>query len=144
MNDLAMPAPTTTARERGRITAAHISPDMNDHIHALLVRLLPHPRPDELRQDRRSPYPFLFQLVPVAEDNTTPLQTPITVVGKNVSDRGIGFFHQQPLPFRRTIVTLGDPGGYSLSLLAELLWCRFTRHGWYDSGGRFLEIISRT
>lgn len=144
MNDLAMPALTITGQESNRRAATGGTPAMSDRIHALLTRLLPHPRPHEQRRARRHPYPFLFELVPVADDNATPLDAPITVVGKNVSDRGIGFFHQQPLPFRRTIVTLGDPGGQNLSLLVELLWCRFTRYGWYDSGGRFLEIVSET
>jgi hypothetical protein len=63
------------------------------------------------------------------------------VVGKDLSERGLGFYHQAPLPYRRAIVTLEDASGRVVSLLMDLSWCRFTRHGWYDSGGRFLKLI---
>jgi hypothetical protein len=64
------------------------------------------------------------------------------VVGKDLSDRGLGFFHPHPIPHRRAIVTLEDSSQRGVSLLIDLSWCRFTRHGWYDSGGRFLQIVS--
>ena len=28
-----------------------------------------------------------------------------------------------------------------IGLLLELTWCRFTRHGRYDNGGRFLAVV---
>ena len=28
-----------------------------------------------------------------------------------------------------------------IGFLMDLHWCRFTRYGWYESGGRFLQII---
>jgi hypothetical protein len=28
-----------------------------------------------------------------------------------------------------------------MGVLVDLKWCRFTRHGWYESGGRFLQIV---
>jgi hypothetical protein len=27
-----------------------------------------------------------------------------------------------------------------VGLVLQLTWCRFSRHGWYDNGGRFLQV----
>jgi hypothetical protein len=117
---------------------------MQHHIHAFLANLLPHTLPNEPRHNMRYPYPFLFGLVPVGKDGVTPLPESITVVGKNVSNHGIGFYHREPIPHRRVIIALGNAPDNRLTVLTELLWCRFTRQGWYDSGGRFLEIVTQT
>jgi hypothetical protein len=39
------------------------------------------------------------------------------------------------------IVSLETAGGTKLGFLIELSWCRFTRHGWYESGGRFRQAV---
>ena len=41
-----------------------------------------------------------------------------------------------PLPFRRMIASLEVRRGEWAGFLADITWCRFTQHGWYDSGGR--------
>ena len=38
--------------------------------------------------------------------------------------------------------TLEGPRGAWFAFLIDLKWCRFTRHGWYESGGRFLESVA--
>jgi hypothetical protein len=93
------------------------------------------PRADR-RRDRRYPFPRLLELTPVADDGCTPLADPVTVVGKDLSIQGIGFYHPQPLPYRRAIVALEDDAGRRASVLVTLSWCCFRRSGWYESGGR--------
>ena len=39
------------------------------------------------------------------------------------------------------IASLEVDGGRWSGFLLEIAWCRFTRHGWYDSGGRFLQAV---
>ena len=39
------------------------------------------------------------------------------------------------------IVSLDTSDGSSLTFLIDLAWCRFTKKGWYESGGRFLEVV---
>ena len=96
--------------------------------------------PERRRQERR-PFPKLLHLVPVGVHGTTPVGPPITVVGKDLSEDGIGFFHPWPIPFRRAIVAFDDGAGRSVNLLMDLSWCQFTRFGWYMSGGRFLQVV---
>lgn len=90
----------------------------------------------------RYPYPQLVHLTPLELDGQTECRESIVVVGRQLSEQGIDFFHPKPLPYRRAIVTLEAPGGRWLRLLLDLTWCRFTRHGWYESGGRFIKVLA--
>ncbi len=109
-------------------------------VRSFLARLYPNRLPVERRSVGRYPYPFLLRLTPVATTAAVDA-SPVVVVGKDLSERGFGFFHQNPLPFRRVIATLRDQGGKPISILVDVSWCRFTSHGWYESGGRFLRIV---
>ncbi|MCR4411475.1 MAG: hypothetical protein NUV77_03505 [Thermoguttaceae bacterium] len=95
----------------------------------------------ERRKDRRYPYPYLVYLTPVGSDGVTPEGDPIVVVGKHLSERGFGFYHPKPLPYRRMIASLEATSGVRVAFLMDLNWCRFTRQGWYESGGRFLQSV---
>ena len=54
----------------------------------------------------------------------------------------LGFYHQQPLPYRHMIASLQGHDARWLGFLVDITWCRFTQHGWYDSGGRFLQGVA--
>jgi hypothetical protein len=95
----------------------------------------------ERRVDQRFPYPHLLYLTPAAVDGLTVLGESVVVVGKHLSERGLGFFHHETLPYRRMVASLESFDGRWTGFLIDLTWCRFTHHGWYDSGGRFLSIV---
>ncbi len=120
----------------GPVEQIHTVPDIGQ----LLQHMLPSDVGAEKRQTKRFPYPFLVELTPVGDDDTTPVGAPMTVVGKDLSERGIGFFHQQPLPYRRVQATVEDMTGQRIEVLVDLAWCRFKKQGWYESGGRFLHV----
>lgn len=94
----------------------------------------------EKRHESRYPFPYLIHLTPVAEDGITPEGKSIAVVGKHLSKRGLGFYHPKPLPYRRMIASL-ECNGHWLGFLTDIRWCRFTKQGWYESGGRFLQSV---
>ena len=109
-----------------------------------LLGSLPTPnRSGERRREPRFPFPYLIRLTPVDVDGWTPLPTSLVVVGKHISEHGIGFFHPTPLPYRRVVATLSTGDRWTtVNVLVDLTWCRFTREGWYDGGGRFLgEVV---
>jgi len=114
---------------------------MRGRVRSLLARMHPARQGFERRTDLRHPYPFLVRITPVDDDGLTPIGETVSVVGKDLTDRGIGFFHQEPLPYRRAIVSFESGTEHALAMLIDLSWCRFTRHGWYDSGGRFLQCV---
>ena len=121
----------------------HAPPEDNlqSRVLGLLDVLYPRGTPVERRAQRRYPYPYLLQLTPVADDGTAQWSETVVVVGKHLSQRGLGFYHPWPLPYRRMIASLETTGGGRLDLLINLTWCRFTREGWYESGGRFLQAV---
>jgi hypothetical protein len=112
----------------------------------LLSSLYPESSGIERRSDQRFPFPYLIHLMPVGQEKHEPTEVEtapetVVVVGKHLSARGIGFFHPKPLPYRNVIASFETGSGNWVSFLTELTWCRFTREGWYESGGRFLEAV---
>ncbi len=95
----------------------------------------------ERRADERVPFAQLIVATPVEADGSTSAGTAQTVVGKQLSESGISFFHPTPLPHRWVVVELESPSDRQVRLLVDLDWCRFTRQGWYESGGRFVRTI---
>jgi hypothetical protein len=107
----------------------------------ILAGLCPRGHNPERRTVQRFPFPHLLYLTPTVGDSGTPTGDSIVVVGKHLSERGLGFFYQQPLVHRRMIASLEGPEQRWLGFLVDITWCRFTQHGWYDSGGRFLAAV---
>ncbi len=97
----------------------------------------------ERRLDQRYPYPHLIPLIPVDEHTLEPIGEPLVVVGKHLSQRGLDFFHNAPIPYRKMIAQLTIENGPTCELLLDLTWCRFVGGGWYDNGGKFTQIVER-
>jgi len=115
-----------------------------DQIASAVRRLLSAAHPlsgGQRREHQRVPFPQLLKLEPVDPATLAPQDDPIVVVGKQLSEQGIGFFHRDPLPHRFVAAAFELPGGDALRLLIDVSWCRFTRHGWYESGGRFVRVL---
>ncbi len=63
----------------------------------------------ERRYAQRFPYPHLLYLTPLEADGVTPTEQSVVVVGKHLSETGLGFYYQQQaLPHRRMIASLGS------------------------------------
>jgi hypothetical protein len=114
--------------------------EVRTQVWALLSTLYPKVTVVERRRETRYPFPFLIYLTPV-DDAGTPCGESIVVVGKHVSERGLGFYHAKPIAHRRVVASLERPHDGWYAFLIDLRWCRFTRQGWYESGGRFLESV---
>jgi hypothetical protein len=132
-------------REIGRASvpgSLSIDPNVGARVHELLLLMYPPGPPLERRTDRRYPYPQLIRLTPVDEKGKQMTCKTIAVAGKTLSERGVGFYHPQPLPHRRMVASFYAGDDRWLGLLVDISWCRFTGLGWYESGGRFLEAVS--
>lgn len=108
----------------------------------VLAAVYPSGRFVERRSEQRYPYPRLITLWPMETDGDVPSGPPMTVVGKHLSERGLGFFHPQPLANRLVIVSLEKGDGRAFCFLLDVHRCRFTRQGWYESGGRFVASVN--
>ena len=113
-------------------------------IQDVVERLLPTqtaPVGSNQRRDKRIPYPRLLTLTPIEDSDFSVVCESVTVVGKQLATRGLDFFHCQPLPFRRAIVTFDRAAQDGLHFVLDIAWCRFLQPGWYDSGGRFTHVV---
>ncbi len=137
MKTLHNQAPFETMPESGE------SPDeeVQAQVAGLLATLFPKGQLVERRREQRYPFPHLIHLTPVNGDGQTPEGESIVVVGKHLSERGLGFYHAKPLSHRRMIASLEAGNGQWIAFLIDLNWCRFTKQGWYESGGRFLRSV---
>jgi len=118
--------------------------ELRTQVCGLLHTLYPQSDLTERRRENRYAFPYLVQLTPVAEDGVTPRGEAVVVVGKHLSERGLGFYHPKPLPYRRMIASLEAGNGRWVRFLIDLSWCRFIKGGWYESGGRFLRAVERS
>jgi hypothetical protein len=115
----------------------------DDEVRAQVLGLLSalYPRNDlmERRRSNRYPFPCLMHLTPIDRSGTALVDQTVVVVGKHLSETGCSFYHQSPLPHRRMVASLETSRGHWLGFLIDVNWCRFTKDGWYESGGRFLQ-----
>ena len=96
----------------------------------------------ERRKEKREAYPYPIYLTPVAKDGTIQIEETVVALGKHLSELGFDFYHREPLPFRRVIVSFEMGSNRFSGMLLDLNWCRFSRHGWYDNGGRFIAAVA--
>jgi hypothetical protein len=108
-----------------------------------LKEALERPVSFERRQFGRIALPLVLQVTPLDQTGQPLEHLSTTAIGKDISPRGISFFHEQPLPYRRAIVTFEHPDVGHFSIEVDVSWCRFTSPGWYQSGGRLIRALAR-
>jgi hypothetical protein len=96
----------------------------------------------ERRHGERLAVPLLFRLTPLNSHREPVHDDAITVVGKDISSRGLSFYHEQPLTYRLAIVSLNRPDFGPFAAEIDVNWCRFTKPGWYESGGRLVRTMN--
>lgn len=122
----------------GRVDA----PTLAEQIETLVARLQSPPKFERRRYERVA-MPVLLQLTPLDDGGRPRSDQTITIVGKDISQRGLSFFHDRPLPYRRAIAALDHPQLGRFSAEVDIRWCRFAKPGWYESGGRLIRAIAR-
>ncbi len=133
---------TTTRQQTDRPSRPAVDPEIHNTVQTLLASFHADDRALERRRRRRYPFPHLIHLTPLAADGRSASGPPIVAVCKQLSEGGIGFFHPHPLPHRKMIVAIELSDGRRWGLVVDLTWCRFTPHGWYESGGRFMRTAA--
>jgi hypothetical protein len=113
---------------------------VREQIWGLLANLYPVAPLMNRRTEQRYPFACLAHVAPVGDDGK-PVGKPIVAATKNISEGGISFFHPANLPYRRVVLTFERDDVAPVSFLVDVNWCRFTRHGWYESGGRLMQVV---
>ncbi|MEX0818982.1 MAG: hypothetical protein WD070_05305 [Pirellulaceae bacterium] len=96
---------------------------------------------DERRRQKRHPFPYPVRLLPVNAQGEIVGER-IVVLGKHLTSQGFDFYFQHPVSYRRVIACFDCEFPARVELLMDLAWCRFSAHGWYENGGRFLSVVS--
>jgi hypothetical protein len=95
----------------------------------------------ERRREVRQPFPYPVYLTPL-DAGSPEVDRTIAVIGKHLSEHGFDFYHREPLADRQVIASFDGGSLGWIALVLELTWCRFSRHGWYDNGGRFIALAT--
>lgn len=114
---------------------------VRERVWALLSNLYPVAPYANRRSEQRYPFACLAKVTPVQGEDLAAAGPPIVAATKNISESGISFFHAVGMPYRRVIIQFERDEVSTIRFLADLSWCRFTRYGWYESGGRLLQVI---
>lgn len=96
----------------------------------------------ERRTETRHPYPYPIHMTPLDREGKPQLADTFVVVGKHLSNHGADFYYAHPVEWSRVIASFPLQGGNWIGMVLELTWCRFSRHGWYDNGGRFVGTVA--
>lgn len=97
---------------------------------------------NENRLESRHAYPYPVHLTPMNAQGEPILEETVIVLGRHLSDHGIDFYHREPLGERRYIASLPVGASDWVGFMLELHWTRFSRHGWYDNGGKFVQKVA--
>lgn len=98
--------------------------------------------PVEKRVHRRFPYRKPISVTPINNATGRPDSARcFPAFGIDISSTGICLLARQLVPARNAVLSLEGPGQKSVSLLFEPRWVRFTRGGWYQTGGKLLEVL---
>jgi hypothetical protein len=111
-------------------------------IRSALTAIEPYKRAVERRRESRHPYPYPIHLTPLDVGGQPIVDRTFVVIGRHLAPHGLDFYSHQPLAERRVIASLDCGREGWIGLLLELNWCRFSRHGWYENGGRFLNVVA--
>jgi hypothetical protein len=96
----------------------------------------------ERRRQIRYPFPQPVYLTLLGENGLVAEGEAIVAAGKDISETGLAFFHATPLPAQQMIVSLEVSHGKWLAFVIQLTRSHAIRHGWYESGGRFVRPVA--
>ncbi len=130
-------APAAVARTPNRDLPQRLE-EMRRTVRRVVSHTTPHRILNERRSDRRFPIAVPLQVTPLDERGARRDAEAFVVIGRNLSERGLDFFHQAPVAERFVIVWLPVALNQHAGLILELTWCRFGGMGWYENGGKFI------
>ncbi len=141
MNQTSVEPPAVSAVELPDDLSTAVDISIKSEVWSVLAGMYPFGSLRERRYQDRFPYPRLVQLTPCTQDGALQGEA-MVASGKHLSERGLGFYHNAPLPHRFVIASLQKAESEWMNLVLDLTWCRFICPGWYESGGRFIRTAT--
>ena len=106
-----------------------------------VMRLLEEARTEEKLDRRAEPRHPFFR--PVSIQPASNPDCRFSAFAREISRTGIGLLHNMPLQPGQVRLTVASTHGEALCVTAEVVWCRPSGEGWYLSGCRFVDFVTR-
>lgn len=117
--------------------------EMERLISTLVGSWCPLPTSGQNRRWQRVRYEKPIAVTPLEEQTDEPIGRPMRACGRDLSPGGISFTHHRPLPYRTVAVSFDFEDEKTVeTVVARLIWCRYTRGGLYLDGGRILRRLT--
>lgn len=96
----------------------------------------------ERRSSHRIAYHRPMLVTPLDDRAAQPAGAAMMVTARDISLSGVSFTHGDPLTCRAVVCTFEPHEDDACeSVVVRLTWCRFTRQGNYQSGGKFVKLV---
>jgi len=100
---------------------------------------------DDRRSESRAPLSMPVKVTPLPRDpakaELSELQ-PFTAYTRDISPRGVGLLHDRPIRDGEVLLTFDLLTGETVSLIADLTWCRREEDHRYSAGGEIIEVAT--
>jgi hypothetical protein len=94
------------------------------------------------RQQRRNPrFPlnFSMKLFPLGGIGKRLHFEPMSITGRDISSKGLGFTHEYQIPDKRVIIYCYRPGAARFAFEAQIMWTTPSPNGAFESGCQFVR-----
>lgn len=145
-HDAGLSLPTMESWGAPRGKGEYVESPRHRELRLCVERLLETSDAHQVSLEKRLKQRFAFhkplRVTPVNDRTRKPDPSQsFAVFGIDISATGISFLSQQLVPSRQAVITCYGPDNESLSLLFVPRWVRFTRHSWYQIGGRLVRVL---
>jgi hypothetical protein len=97
---------------------------------------------DNRRRHRRYPLACAMRLTPIDDHGNLLRDKTIEVLANDISMGGIGFSHDDLLPYRRAVITFTHRKSGRLAFEVKIAWTRQVSLGQYESGCEIIKEIT--
>ena len=93
------------------------------------------------RSSPRFPLNFSMKLFPLGGRGKRLHFEPMSIIGRDISSKGLGFIHEHQIPDKRVIIYCYRPGAARFAFEAQIVWTTPSTQGGFESGCMFLRKV---
>lgn len=86
------------------------------------------------RNKNRRGFNCAMAFIPIGATGRPSTKDALRVMGKDISEAGLGFIHDRPLPSKRGVICFERPGAGKYAIEIAVLWTQEESTGSYESG----------
>jgi hypothetical protein len=102
---------------------------------------LPNKKGKQQRSSPRFPLNFSMKLFPLGGLGKRLHFEPMSITGRDISSKGLGFIHEHQIPDKRVIIYCYRPGAARFAFEAQIMWTTPSTHGGFESGCQLVRKL---